>query len=80
MRLLAGLVVLIVVFAILVRIVPADWGLVLYVTFVILTIAFTGWERRRIAERRRRLRRELEQERMKFGRRQKEPPGDDQQE
>lgn len=69
MRLLVGLIVLILLFALLVRGVPARWALPLYVLFVIMTIAFTGWERRRIARRRQQLERQLEEERRELDRR-----------
>lgn len=78
MRLLAGLGVLIILFAVLVRSLPPAWAIPLYFTFVLLTIAFTGWERRRISERRRRLERELQKERMDASRRPKERSGDSQ--
>lgn len=71
MRLLVGLLVLIVIFALLVRAVPSQWAIPLYVLFLALTIAFTGWERRRIAARREQLERELDAERRDFNRRQK---------
>ena len=72
MRLIVGLVGLILLFALLVRVMPASWALPLYALFVAVTIAFTGWERRRLADRRRQLERQLHKERMDFGRRQKE--------
>lgn len=71
MRLLVGLLVLIVIFALLVRALPPQWALPLYVLFLALTIAFTGWERRRIAARREQLERELDAKRRDFNRRQK---------
>lgn len=70
MRLIIGLAVLIASFALVVRFMPPHWALPLYVLFVALTVAYTGWERRRIAERRRQLQRELHKERMDFGRQQ----------
>lgn len=72
MRLLAGLVALIALFAFLVRVLPAPWALPLYILFVILTVALTGWERRRIAARRQQLERELHKERLDFSRRRQE--------
>lgn len=65
MRLLVGLGLLILLFAALARIVPGELALPLYLFFVIVTIAFTGWERRRIVARRRRLEGELRQQRNK---------------
>lgn len=77
MRLLVGLALLIFLFAILVRIMPGAWTLPLYILFVVLTIAFTGWERRRILQRRNQLQRDLHKERLDFGRRQKQSRGGD---
>lgn len=71
MRLLVGLVGLVLLFALLVRVMPAHWALPLYVLFVVLTIAFTGWERRRIGERRQQLERELHKERLDYAKRQR---------
>ncbi len=64
MRLLAGLAGLIILFAILARMVPREMALPLYIVFVVLTIAFTGWERRRILRRRSDLERDLHKERL----------------
>ena len=72
MRLLMGLVGLIALFAMLVYTMPASWAVPLYILFVALTIAYTGWERRRIARKRSRLERQLFQERRKFAQRQKQ--------
>lgn len=72
MRLIVGLVGLIVLFALLVRALPSQWALPLYVLFLVITVAFTGWERRRIAARREQLERELDVERRDFKRRRKE--------
>lgn len=71
MRLIVVLIALILLFALLVRVVPSQWALPLYVLFIVITIAFTGWERRRIAARRRQLERDLEAERRDFDLRQK---------
>ena len=78
MRFLLGLVALVLLFAMLVRIMPPAWALPLYVLFLVLTIAFTGWERRRIGERRRKLQRELEEEHRDFDRRQGQQQDDGQ--
>lgn len=72
MRLILGLSALILFFALLVRAMPAAWALPLYILFVAITIAYTGWERRRIAERRRQLERQLVEERRDFRQRQEE--------
>lgn len=78
MRLLGGLAVLIIVFAVLVRLLPPAWAVPLYLAFLLLTIAFTAWERRRIAARRRQLERDLHKERMGLGPRQSKRSGDGQ--
>ncbi|HZD10303.1 MAG TPA: hypothetical protein VE553_03095 [Candidatus Binatia bacterium] len=70
MRLLSVLVALILLFALLVRMMPPAWSLPLYMLFLVLTVAFTGWERRRIGERRRKLQRKLEKEHRDFEMRQ----------
>jgi hypothetical protein len=79
MRLIIGLAGLFVLFALLVRAMPTAWTLPLYLLFVVLTIAFTGWERRRISQRRRQLEQKLHQEKMDLARRQRErqPAGND---
>ena len=77
MRLLVGLGLLILLFAALARIVPPALTLPLYLFFVIVTIAFTGWERRRITERRRRLEGQLRHHETESGQTQKEVLGDD---
>lgn len=71
MRLIVGLLALILLFALLVRALPSSWAIPLYVLFLAITIAFTGWERRRISARREELKRELQAERRDFDRRQK---------
>lgn len=71
MRLIVGLIGLILIFALLVRALPSQWALPLYLLFLVLTIAFTGWERRRISARRQELERELEAERRDLDRRQR---------
>ena len=76
MRLLLGLGILILIFAALARMVPAELALPLYIVFVIVTIAFTGWERRRIAKRRRELENQLRQQRLDPGPTFKGPQGD----
>jgi uncharacterized membrane protein YfcA len=63
-RLILGLVILVGLFALLVRLLPSSWGLPLYVLFLIVTILFVVRERRAIAERRKRLERELRQSRV----------------
>lgn len=79
MRLIIGLAGLFALFALLVRALPTAWTLPLYLLFVVLTIAFTGWERRRISQRRRQLEQQLDRERMDFARRhsERQPGGDD---
>lgn len=77
MRLLVGLVALIALFALLVYTMPGSWALPLYILFVALTIAYTGWERRRIAQKRSKLERQLLQERREFAQRQKQGQADD---
>lgn len=63
MRLILGLVVLIGLFAVLVRLLPASWGLPLYVLFLVATISFVVRERRAIGARRKQLERELRRSR-----------------
>ncbi len=63
MRLILGLVVLVGLFAVLVRLLPPSWGLPLYVLFLVVTILFVVRERRAIAERRLQLERELRRNR-----------------
>lgn len=77
MRLILGLAALFVLFALLVRAMPTAWTLPLYLLFVVTTIAFTGWERRRISQRRRQLEQQLHQERMDFARRQRRQQRED---
>ena len=64
MRLILGLVVLVGLFAVLVRLLPPSWGLPLYVLFLVVTILFVVRERRAIAERRLQLERELRRNRV----------------
>lgn len=71
MKLIVGLIALILLFALLVRALPSQWALPLYVLFLVITIAFTGWERRRISARRQQLERDLEAERRDFDPRKK---------
>lgn len=68
MKLLAAVAALVATFVLLVRLMPAQWALPLYVIFLLLTVGLTAWERRRIAARRRQLERELHKERLGFGR------------
>ncbi len=75
MRLIVGLIALLLLFALLVRALPSQWALPLYVLFLVITIAFTGWERRRISARREALERELEAERRDLDRRQRKRRG-----
>ncbi len=63
MHLILGLVVLVGLFAVLVRLLPPSWGLPLYVLFLVVTILFVVRERRAIAERRLQLERELRRNR-----------------
>lgn len=76
MRLIIGLAGLFVLFALLVRATPSAWALPLYLLFVVLTIAFTGWERRHITQRRRRLEQQLQKERKEYAARQGERQGE----
>lgn len=70
MRLIVGLVLLIAVFAVLARLLPSAWAIPLYVLFLVITVVFTLRERRRIAERRDELKRDLQKERLAWGREQ----------
>lgn len=63
MHLILGLVVLVGLFAVLVRLLPPSWGLPLYVLFLVVTILFVVRERQAIAERRLQLERELRRNR-----------------
>lgn len=72
MRLILGLGALIVLFALLVRAMPSSWSIPLYILFVTLTVAFTGWERKRISQKRRKLEQQLLQGRDEVARRQKQ--------
>lgn len=63
MRLILGLVVLVGLFALLVRLLPPSWGMPLYIVFLAVTILFVVRERRAIAERRSQLERELRRNR-----------------
>ena len=70
MRLIVGLVLLVAAFAVLARLLPSAWAVPLYVLFLVITVAFTLRERRRIAERRDELKRDLQKERLSWGREQ----------
>lgn len=70
MRLIVGLVLLVAAFAILARLLPPAWAIPLYVLFLVITVAFTLRERRRISERREELKRDLQKERLSWGREQ----------
>jgi protein-S-isoprenylcysteine O-methyltransferase Ste14 len=65
-RLIAGLLGLILVFAVLLRLTPSGWGLPLYLVFVAVGIVFTLWERRGIGRRRQELEQELQDERRRW--------------
>lgn len=70
LRLIAGLVLLVAFFAVLARLLPPAWAVPLYVLFLVITVAFTLRERRRLSERRDELKRDLQKERLSWGREQ----------
>lgn len=70
LRLIVGLVLLVAAFAVLARLLPASYAVPLYVLFLVITVAFTWHERRRIGLRREELSRALQKERLAWGKEQ----------
>lgn len=63
LRLIMGLVLLIALFAVFARLLPPAWAVPLYLLFLVVTVAFTMRERRRLSQRRDELKRDLLKER-----------------